>query len=151
MLQRGLAQVIFIGDCPQHPAGVHRSEIPQLNVSDAIADVIVPDFLVAFLRRSAFFLEIRQIDFFDELRERHPRLRREIAGIQLAQELREQRLDQGFARIVFKAPQSISFLLEFDRTIFLPDALAITHVPGIVMNVQMALLVSNRFGHIFLL
>jgi len=57
ILQRGLAQVIFIGDCPQHPAGVHRSEIPQLNVSDAIADVMVPDFLVA-------------LDFFDELRER---------------------------------------------------------------------------------
>ena len=39
VLQGVLAQVIFVGDCLKHPAGIHRSELPQLNLNDAIGDV----------------------------------------------------------------------------------------------------------------
>ena len=36
VLQGGLAQVIFVGDCLEHAAGIHRSELTQLNLTDAI-------------------------------------------------------------------------------------------------------------------
>ena len=72
MLQGGFAQVIFIGDCLQHSAGIHRSELTHTNVPDAIAYVIVPDFRVALFRRRALFFDILQIEFFDKFRERHP-------------------------------------------------------------------------------
>lgn len=127
MLQCRLAQVVFIGDCPQHSVGIHRSKVPQLNFSDAVADVIVPDFLVALLCRGAFFFEKRQVDFVDKLRQSHSRFRREIAGVQLAQELGQQRLDVGFAWLVLQGSQPVGLLLEFDRTVFLSDALSITH------------------------
>jgi hypothetical protein len=56
-----------------------------------------------------------------------------------------------FERIIRNASKPSSPLLEFDRAIFFPHTLPVSHVPGVVMHVQMALLIPNSFGHIFLL
>src|SRR5438093_405119 len=50
VLKRGLARVILLSDGPQHLAGVDRPEFTHANISDTVADVIVPDFPITFLR-----------------------------------------------------------------------------------------------------
>jgi hypothetical protein len=61
ILQGRPGQVIFVGSCLKHSAGIHRSELTQPNVRDATANVSVPDFRVTFLRRRPLFLDVVQI------------------------------------------------------------------------------------------
>jgi hypothetical protein len=44
VLQGRSGQIIFVGSCLKHSAGIHCSELTQANVPDATTDVIVPDF-----------------------------------------------------------------------------------------------------------
>ena len=37
MLKRRFAQIVFFGNCLEHPAGIHRSELTQPNMPDTIA------------------------------------------------------------------------------------------------------------------
>jgi hypothetical protein len=53
VLQCSFAQVVFFGDGLEHSARIHRSELTQTNLSNAVRDVIHPDFPIPFSCRSA--------------------------------------------------------------------------------------------------
>jgi hypothetical protein len=92
VLQGRPGQVIFIGDCLEHSAGIHRSELTQTNVTDTIADVVVPDFRMALSRGRALFLDVLQIEVLDKFRQRYAGFRCEPACIQPSHELCERGL-----------------------------------------------------------
>jgi len=67
---------------------LHPSELMHANMPDTIADVVVPHFptslfrgLAQLLDISSIKLDIRQIDFLDELRENHAAFRRKVSCI----------------------------------------------------------------------
>jgi len=53
MLQRCFCQIVLVGDGLQHFNGIHRSKHAYTNVTDAVANVILPDFPVSFTRGCA--------------------------------------------------------------------------------------------------
>jgi len=73
------------------------------NMPDAIADVVVPDFPTSLFRGLAQLLDIRQIDFLDELRENHAAFRVKFPAFSGAWIL-FQRHDLGFERIICNIP-----------------------------------------------
>ena len=60
---------------------LHPSELMNANMPDTIADVVVPDFPTSLFRGLAQLLDIREIDFLDELRENHAAFRRKVSCI----------------------------------------------------------------------
>lgn len=48
VLQRRCRKILLFGDRAQHSTGIHRAKFSQAEFSDAIANVIPPDFVMAF-------------------------------------------------------------------------------------------------------
>jgi hypothetical protein len=67
MLQRRCREIVRFGDRAQHSTGVHGAKFSQVQLSDVIANVIDPDFMVALTGASSpLLLGPRQIRSFDE-------------------------------------------------------------------------------------
>jgi hypothetical protein len=67
MLQCRCGEIVRFGDRAQHSTGVHSAKFSQVQLSDVIANVIDPDFMVALTGAGSPLLPgPRQIRSFDE-------------------------------------------------------------------------------------
>lgn len=151
MLKRRFAEIVLNGNCLQHLAGIRRSELTHTNMTYTLADVIVPDFPISLFRGLAQLFYIRKIDFLDELLQNHAALRRKSTCIYPVHEFCFERHDLGFERIIRDASQLFCLLLKFGRTILPPHAHTVSNEPRSMVNVQLPILIANRFGHYVLL
>src|SRR5690348_2842514 len=62
-----------------------------------------------------------------------------------------QRHDLGFERIICNASQFLGLLVESGRPVLLPHAYTVSDEPRSMVNVQLPILIANRFGHYVLL
>ncbi len=82
MLQCRCREIVRCGDRAQHSTGIHGPKFSQVQLSDMIANVIDPDFVVALAGAgSTLLLGPRQVRSFDEGCQRDSRICTETIAI----------------------------------------------------------------------